>query len=92
MEFGSVLRKMRKEAGLSQENMAHELHMSISNISRLESDKYELKAMDLLKWCKITDNPDVLMALYASVDVATTLAASGATTVIGSILFLGGLL
>lgn len=93
MEFGSILRKMRKEAGLTQEDMALEMHMSISNISRLETDKYELKAIDLLRWCKITNNPDVLMALYASVDVASTAVASGATALItGTITFLLGVI
>lgn len=91
MEFGSRLRKMRKGAGLSQENMAHELHMSISNISRLESDKYELKAVDLIKWCKITNNPDMLMALYAAAEVANHL--QPVTQLItGTILFLGGII
>lgn len=93
MEFGSILRKMRKEAGLTQEDMALEMHMSISNISRLETDKYELKAIDLLRWCKITNNPDVLMALYASVDAASTAVASGATALItGTITFLLGVI
>ncbi|MDY0395382.1 helix-turn-helix transcriptional regulator [Virgibacillus halophilus] len=78
---------------MSQEDMALELHMSISNVSRLESNKYELKAADLFKWLKITNNPDVLMALYASIDVATSLMTSGATSAVtGAIIFLGGIL
>ena len=80
---------MRKEAGLSQEDMAHALHMSISNISRFETNKYDIRGIDLIKWCKITNNPDMLMVLYAATDVVTTLAATGLT---GFISILGGFL
>ena len=89
MRFGPVLRKMRKGAGMSQESMANELHMSISNISRLETDKYELKAVDLIRWCKVTNNPDVLMALYAGVEVVNQLQPI-TQLITGTILFLGG--
>ncbi|RHW33550.1 helix-turn-helix domain-containing protein [Oceanobacillus profundus] len=73
MQFGAILRKMRKGAGMSQESMANALYMSISNVSRLETDLYELKAEILIKWCKITNNPDVLMSLYASAQVVDQL-------------------
>ncbi|MCM3396450.1 helix-turn-helix domain-containing protein [Oceanobacillus profundus] len=89
MRFGPVLRKMRKGAGMSQESMANELHMSISNISRLETDKYELKAVDLIRWCKVTNNPDVLMALYAGAEVVNQLQPI-TQLITGTILFLGG--
>lgn len=69
MGFGPILRKMRKSAGLSQEDMAHELHMSISNISRLETGKYELKAIDLLNWVNVTGSQEVLAAMVLGVDV-----------------------
>jgi len=91
VEFGSVLRKMRKEAGMSQEDIAHELHMSISNVSRLETDKYELKAVDLVNWANATGTQDLLIAFMCSVDVSVVqqiLEAS--TTVVGTIL--GGIL
>jgi len=61
---------MRKDAGMSQEDIAHELHMSISNISRLESDKYQLKAVDLIRWADATNATDSLIALIIGVDVA----------------------
>lgn len=62
---------MRKKAGLSQENMALELHMSISNISRLETNKYELKAMDLIRWCQITNAQEMLIAFMLGADGLT---------------------
>lgn len=94
MEFGRTLRMMRKDAGLNQDDMAAELDIARSSISKLENDKLDLRAEILIKWCRITNNPDVLMALYAGVDAASTLVASGATTFItGTITFLlGGIL
>jgi transcriptional regulator with XRE-family HTH domain len=93
VEFGSLLKKMRVVADISQEEMAEKLHMSRSNVSRLENNRMDLKAVDLIKWCRVTDNPDVLMALYAGIDVTATLVASGATTLItGFISLIGGIL
>lgn len=93
MEFGAVLRKMRKGADLSQEALAEELHISRSNISRLESNNLELKATDLIKWCRITNNPEVLMTFVYGADIATQLIDAGASTLIsGAIIFLGGIL
>jgi len=95
MQLGTVLRKMRRGAGMSQEDMALELHMSISNVSRLETGKYELKAIDLINWANATGAQDVLVAMLLSVDIAIVqqiLEAS--TTVVGSIIgsILGGIL
>jgi len=61
---------MRKDAGMSQEDIALDLHMSISNVSRLESDKYQLKAADLIRWADATNATDSLIALIIGVDVA----------------------
>ena len=71
IQFGSVLRAMRKKAGMSQEDVALELHMSISNVSRLETDKYELKAADLVRWCNVTQMQEVLIAFTCGVDAVS---------------------
>lgn len=93
MEFGSVLRMMRKSAGMTQEDMAEEMHVSRSTVAKLETDRVELKAVDLINWCRITNNPDVLMALYAGTDLATAIMSSGAATLItGTISFLLGVI
>ena len=90
LEFGSTLRKMRKGAGFSQEALAEKLHMSRSNISKLEGNKLDLRASDLINWCRITNNPDVLMALYTGAEVVNQL--QPVTQMItGAILFLGGI-
>lgn len=70
IQFGKDLRKMRKRAGMSQEEIAHELHMSISNVSRLETNKYDLKVADLLRWANATNAMDMLLALVIGIDIA----------------------
>lgn len=69
LEFGSVLRKMRKGASLSQEALAEKLHISRSNVSRLETDDLQLKASDLIKWAKVTENQDLIAAMLLGIDV-----------------------
>ena len=69
IQFGQLLRDMRKKAGMSQEDIALELHMSISNVSRLETNKYELKAADLIRWANITNSQELLAAMILGVDV-----------------------
>lgn len=91
MELGGVLRRMRKEADMSQEELAEELHISRSNVSRLETNNLELKAIDLLNWANITGAQEVLAALVLSVDVAIVQQILDAsTTVVGVIL--GGII
>lgn len=90
MQLGEYLRKMRKEAGLSQEDMAHALHMSISNISRFETNKYDIRGIDLIRWCRITNNPDMLMSLYMMVDVASQMPVT--EIIVGAITVFGGLI
>lgn len=59
---------MRKNAGMSQEDVALDLHMSISNISRLETDKYELKAADLFRWANTTQCQELVAAMILGID------------------------
>ena len=55
---------------MSQEDIALDLHMSISNVSRIETGKYELKAVDLIKWANITNSQELLAAMVLGIDVA----------------------
>lgn len=93
MQFGTVLRDMRKKAGMSQEDIALELHMSISNVSRLESEKYELKAADLIRWANATQSQETVAAMILGIDVGVLQQAleliSSTATLVGTIL-LGG--
>ncbi len=93
LEFGAVLKRMRKQAGMSQECIAERLHISRSNVSRLEGNKLELKAADLIKWAKETNSQDVLVALVLNVDVAgVTHMLSSLLQTAGTIIKLGGIL
>lgn len=69
MSFGPVLKQMRKNANMSQEELAEELHIARSSISKLERDQLELKAVDLLSWANVTQSQDIIAALALGVDV-----------------------
>lgn len=69
MEIPAALTKMRKIAGYSQEKMAEFMNMSRSNIAKLETGLVSTKAEDLFKWCKITNNPDMLMIIYTATQI-----------------------
>ncbi|WP_373894417.1 helix-turn-helix domain-containing protein [Virgibacillus sp. CBA3643] len=91
MEFGAVLQRMRKESGISQEEMSLKLHKSRSSISKLETNKLELRATDLVNWCRITNNPDVMMGFIYGQDAV--LMASDVVQSIGmALITLGGIL
>ena len=73
MRFGNILRTTRLVAGLSQEDMAEKTHLSRSAVSRLENNKMELKAADLVRWLQATQLHDVAAAttaIVAGVDLA----------------------
>jgi len=84
--YGPLLREMRKNAGMSQEEVAHELYMSISNISRIESGKYHVKLSDAIRWANVTGAQDVFVATLLGVDVAIVQQVIDAGMTIGTIL------
>jgi len=91
VELGTVLKQMRKEAGLSQEAISEELHIARSSISKLERDQLELRAFDLIRWANVTQSQEALAAMILGVDVATLQQAlDTVSTTIG--LILGGVL
>lgn len=90
MNFGATLKRMRKKAKMSQEDVALELHMSISNVSRLESGKYELKAADFWRWANATGSQDVFIAAVTSLDITVVQQIIDSSSTIGMIL--GGIL
>ncbi|WP_342512293.1 helix-turn-helix transcriptional regulator [Sporosarcina sp. FSL K6-1522] len=73
MTFGKLLKTTRLLADLSQEDMAEKTHLSRSTVSRLENDRMELKAADLVRWLQATQLHDVAAAttaIVAGVDLA----------------------
>ena len=66
---GSDLRKMRKEAGLSQEKLAEKLHIARSSISKLERGQLELRVSDLFRWMNVTQSQEYVAAIILGIDV-----------------------
>jgi len=54
---------------MTQEDIALELNMTISSVSRLETGKYELKMADAHRWASVTGAQDVLIATLCTVDI-----------------------
>jgi len=92
IEFGKKLREMRKRAGLSQEDIALELHMSISNISRIETGKYHVKASDAWKWMNITGSQEIVAAMALGIDITVLQQALELATKLVATIFVGGIL
>ncbi len=91
MELGTVLKQMRKDAGLSQEAISEELHIARSSISKLERDQLELRAFDLIRWANVTQSQEVLAAMVLGLDVTVLQQAlDTVATTVG--LILGGIL
>jgi transcriptional regulator with XRE-family HTH domain len=71
MQLGQILRKTRVEAGMSQEELAEKIYLSRSAVSRLENNRLELKAADMIRWFQATQAHEALVALVCGVDVTT---------------------
>ncbi|GAA0415366.1 hypothetical protein GCM10008934_02890 [Virgibacillus salarius] len=92
MELGTTLRRMRRNAGFSQEKFAERMHMSRSNISKLEGNKLEIRGKDLIRWVQETSSQDILIALLCNIDIASaTQIVTESLKLVGTIL-LGGLI
>lgn|SRR5690625_1944654 len=92
VDFGAILRKMRKGADMSQEELAVHLHISRSNVSRLETNNLELKASDLINWANVTQNQDVIAAMILGLDVAVLQQALEVASKFVATIFLGGII
>lgn len=69
MSFGTVLQKVRVEAGLSQEELADKIFVSRSTVSRLENDRLKLTVQDAISWGQATNATEVMAALLCGVDL-----------------------
>lgn len=73
MKFGPILRKARKMAGFSQEELAIKIDLPRSTVSKLENDKLELRAWDLIEWFRVTQAQELTALLLCGVDVTAIL-------------------
>ncbi len=57
--------------GYSQEEMAEQMLMPRTTISKVENNKMELKLSDAIRWGQITNAPEALAAMLCGVDIAS---------------------
>ena len=67
-ELGAILRAVRVRAGLSQEELAARLNYNQSDISKFETGAKEPTASTLIKWLKVTNAHEVLVAYLCGLD------------------------
>lgn len=77
---------------MSQEDIALELHMSISTISRIETGKYHIRASDAWKWMNITGSQEIVAAMALGLDVAVLQQALELASKFVATIFIGGIL
>lgn len=59
--FGKILKKFRKKASLTQEELAEKLGISLKYISRIENGNSGIKTQTLIKYCNILEfDPNTL--------------------------------
>ncbi|MGE8207744.1 helix-turn-helix domain-containing protein [Heyndrickxia sp. NPDC080065] len=71
MGFGAILKSVRKQRKMSQEEIAEKLHISRSNISKLENDKITLDVQTLVQWMEVTNAKEVMIAALCGLDPVT---------------------
>lgn len=93
MDYGAILKACRNRARLSQEELAHKLHINQSDVSKYENGTKEPSISMVQSWTSNTQATEVLVAFLCGMDGLSIMqniieATSG---VIGTIL-LGGIM
>lgn len=94
MLYGSILKACRERKGWNQEEMAHQLMINQSDVSKIENNVKEPPMSLFQKWAMVTGSQDVLVAFIAGmegVSILSTILATMGSGVIGFIR-LGGFL
>lgn len=94
MLYGSILRACRERKGWNQEEMAHQLHVNQSDISKYENNVKEPPMSLFQQWAMVTGSQDVLVAFIAGmegVSILSTILATMGNGIVGFIR-LGGFL
>ncbi len=81
MDLGAKLRKARLTSGLSQEELAQELYLPRSTISKIEHGKTAIKGEDLIRWFQITQAHELILAIVYGTDIPAVV--QSLTTLIG---------
>lgn len=94
MKNGTILKACRERKGWSQEELAHELQISQSDISKFENNVKEPVMSMLKKWATVTQSQDVLVAYMMGVEGITIMAnllTTMGTPLVGVIMAVGGI-
>lgn len=86
MQYGSILRACRERVGWSQEEMAHQLQINQSDVSKFENNIKEPVLSVLRKWTSVTQSQDVMVAYLMGMEgitIMTNILTTVGTTVIG---------
>ena len=70
-DVGRLIRHCRKHMGWSQEEAAHQMHVTQSTISRLEKNMIACEVNFLVKFSKLTNSEDVVISALFSIDIVT---------------------
>lgn len=68
MEYGAILKACRERVGLSQEELADQLHIQQADVSRLENNRKEPSISLFQSWATVTNSQDVLVAFICGID------------------------
>lgn len=91
MRVGAILKACRTRAGLSQEELAYQLHINQSDVSKYENDTKEPPLSILRAWTSNTQTQEVMVAFICGIDgleIMQKLIDAGLTigTILGGIL------
>lgn len=73
-QYASFLKRMRKEAELTQEELGYELQLTQSNISKYESGRKIIDLETFMKWMQVTNAEVQAAMILFGTDVLTTAA------------------
>lgn len=68
MRVGAILKACRARAGFTQEELAHKLFISQSDVSKYENDTMEPQLSILQAWTSNTQTQEVMVAFICGVD------------------------
>ena len=66
--YGAILRACRLRAGKNQDELAFELNINQSDVSKIEQGDKEPVLSQVKKWVEITQTQEVLVAFICGVD------------------------
>lgn len=71
MQFGGVIRALRQKRGWSQEEMADQLFVSQSDVSKFENDRMLPDLHTFIRLAHVTQAPEMIVAFLYGMDGIT---------------------